>query len=604
MDGKPILWAFWGHEPLAFYKRRNGNSKTLFGNGEWIDAWYHRLHTEEAIARLADLGVNLIYTHFYKAMGFEFEREEMENTAKIVEIAHRHGIRVLGYATINNVFDESLSCEIPDLQSMRYVRAAGRESDNYRDYLCLNSCYYAEYYPRVLEYGIRQVGLDGFHIDNAVAPPCRCDRCLAGFRSFLEENISDPRSVGLPSFKYVRIPIIPLVRGTDPIALMALRYYRSLYEKVFGKIYHYVKTLRPDAPMLIINSGFADVKITPVQVGYEIAHDPDSDFIFIETPDRFIGKRANGELKNAVIAYKLAAMAGKKAFNTMWTSFGVEPRNPAAIKRVLSESMVFGAIAGTNWAARSVKHGAKMLLDDDMHFSTIRACFSFFKKHQELYDDVRPLCDARILYLPDSRLALGCAYERILHLTADALADHAAVYSFVQLSDFKTVSGLLLIPGAEYLSDGEVEQIRKLKEAGAQLVFLGVPGVYRENGEERENYPFESETVIPLPENTPEAEAEFQKTVAAAVPRAVRMNRENILLERTATADGRQIVHLLNPDNEHPVEGLEVQISDETDGPDEVISPDETVPEVVTGNGNIRISRLETLVTLVFRKKQ
>ncbi|MBO4647362.1 MAG: hypothetical protein J5806_04325 [Lentisphaeria bacterium] len=599
MDNSPVLWAFWGHEPLAFYKRRNGNKKTLFGNGEWIDAWYRRLHTEEAIARLADLGVNLIYTHFYKAMGLEFEREEMENTAKIVEIAHRHGIRVLGYATINSVFDESLACEIPDIGSMRIVRANGKESDNYRDYLCLNSRYYAEYYPKVLEYGIRHVGLDGFHIDNAVAPPCRCERCLAGFRQFLEENISDPRSVGLPSFQYVRLPMVPLVRGTDPIALMAVRYYRSLYEKVFGKIYRYVKTLRPDA-LVLINNGFADEKITPAQLGYEIADDHDSDYIFIETPDRFIGRRENGELKNAVIAWKLAAMAGKKAFNTMWMSFGVEPKTPAAIKRVLFESMVFGSISGTNWAARPVKHGAQMLLDDEMHFSTIRDSFGFYKKHCELYDGTRTLCDVRVLYLPDARLALACPYEKVLHLTADALAANAAVYSFAQLTDAPR-PGLVLIPYAEYLSDREVEAIGKLKAAGAKLVFLGTPGIYRENGEEREVKPFESETIIPLPENTPESEAEFQQTVAAAVPRAVRLNRPDILLERAETADGRQVIHLLNPDNENPVSGLEVEIPVEAGDLIEVISPDDPAPEFTAGNGIVRLARLETLVTLVFR---
>ena len=603
MIDKPVVWAFWGHEPLAFYKRRNGNCKTLFGNGEWIKAWYERLHTDKAIARLADMGVNLIYTHFYKAMGFEFERPEMENTRKIVEIAHKYGIRVLGYATINCIYDESLACEIPDFDSMRIVRANGVECDNYRDYLCLNSGYYKDYFPRVLEYGIDHIGLDGFHLDNAVAPVCRCERCLAGFREFLEENIPDPSSVGLPSFKHVRLPMVPLVRGTDPIALMALRYYRHLYEKVFGGIYHYIKTLRPaEPPTVLINSGFADVRIGSDRDGYEIANDKASDLLFIETPDRFVGqRRADGSFKNAVLAYKLATMAGKKALNTMWTSFGVEPKTPEEIKLVIFEGVVFGSIAGTNWAARSVKHGDEMLMDDEMHFTTIRKSFEYFKKNCSVYEDVKPVCDVRILYLTETRLAMGCAYEKALNLIADSLAEHNIVYSFVCPDDVKADGCPLLIPGAAYLSDAEVAKLEALKKTGVSFLFAGAPGVYREDGEERESKPFAGDRVIPLPDAAPEHEAAFQKEIAAAITGAVRVNKENLLVERTESADGRRFVHILNLDNANRISGLEVSIAGENGSFAGWISPDKATLEVSMEDGVIRIDTLDTLVTLIFQ---
>ncbi len=601
MIEKPILWAFWGHEPLAFYKRRNGNRKTLFGNGEWVESWYRRLHTEEAIARLADMGVNLIYTHFYKSMGLEFEKEEMQNTATIVEIAHKYDMTVLGYATINSVYDEALACEIPDIDSMRIKRANGVESDNYRDYLCLNSRYYQDYYPRVLEYGIREIGLDGFHVDNAVAPVCRCERCLEGFRRFLEENIADPRSVGLPSFKHVRLPIVPLVRGTDPIAIMALRYYRSLYEKVFVNIYKNAKTLSEKPLKILVNNGFADSKISAAQLGFEIANDKYSDFVFIETPPRFIGRNHKGKLKNAVVAYKIAAMADKKIFNTLWQDFGTEPKTPEAMKRVIFEGMIYGGIAGTNWAARAVKHGSEMLLDDETHYSTIRNCFHYFKENYALYSGT-VLEDVSLLYLPDARLLAEHAYDKTFYLAADTLVEKGFVYSVVSLSGVKKKNQLLIVPHAEYLSDEEVEKIRKLGKEGVKLVFLGVPGVYRENGEEREQYPFEGETILPLPENTPGSEEEFCKNLIAILPKAIHLNKENIYVERVILEDGRRAVHLLNPENEKTVTELEINVPEEEGYFLNAVSS-EALPQLVIEKGVIKITELKTHLTLLFKGK-
>ena len=605
MMDEPILWAFWGHEPRAFYKRRNGNRNTLFGNGEWIDTWYDRLHTEEAIARLAGMGVNTIYTHFYKAMGLEFERPEMENTAKIVEIAHKYGIKVIGYATINCVYDEAICCEYPELDSMRNIRCSGAKADNYREYLCLNSDYYKEYFPKVLKYGIEHVGLDGFHLDNAVAHPCYCERCLAGFRKFLEDNIPDPHSVGLPSFKYVRFPVIPLKRGTDAIALMAIRYYRSLYEKVFGGIFQYIKTLRPeDPPKVLINSGFVDTNASVDRIGFEIGLDMPYDYLFIETPDRFIDRRPDGSNKHVVLGYKWANMAGKKAFNTMWMTFGVPPTTPAAIKRVLFEGIVFGSIAGTNWAARSIKKGSQMIFDDEMQYSTIRDCFNFFKEHNDIYSGSLTKPDVRILYLPDtSRLAKANAYDKTFFLTADAIADSGIVYTIVRPSDIKEpFKGILVLPDAEYLSDKEVEQLTQLRANGVELLCLGNPGVYRDNGEERENWPFKDAKLIPLPKDDPESVAGFRKQLIDALPKSVKLNHPDLLVERAITADGREVVHILNPGNETSLKDLEVTVTDASGTLVQVISPDHPEVEYSVENGIIRIPVLDTLVTLIFEK--
>ena len=55
---------------------------------------------------------------------------------------------------------------------------------------------------------------------------------------------------------------------------MAIRYYRSLYEKVFGGIFQYIKTLRPEnPPKVLINSGFVDNNASVDRIGFEIGLD-------------------------------------------------------------------------------------------------------------------------------------------------------------------------------------------------------------------------------------------------------------------------------------------------------------------------------------------
>ena len=158
----------------------------------------------------------------------------------------------------------------------------------------------------------------------------------------------------------------------------------------------------------------------------------------------------------------------------------------------------------------------------------------------------------------------------------------------------------LIVPHAEYLSDKEVEKIRVLGEKGIKLIFLGEPGVYRENGEEREQYPFQQETIISLPEDTPEATAEFRKTLLQLLPRAVRLNKENIFVERVTLEDGSRAVHLLNPENENIISDLEVTIPEETGKFVRAVSP-ETLPEISIGKDVIKISRMETVLSLIFK---
>ena len=84
------------------------------------------------------------------------------------------------------------------------------------------------------------------------------------------------------------------------------------------------------------------------------------------------------------------------------------------------------------------------------------------------------------------------------------------------------------------------------------------------------------------------------------MPRSVRLNKGNLFVERAVTADGREVLHILNPDNDVPVHGLEIEITNPKGLLTEVISPDDK-PEYTVENGVIRLAELDTLITFVFK---
>jgi hypothetical protein len=238
-----------------------------------------------------------------------------------------------------------------------------------------------------------------------------------------------------------------------------------------------------------------------------------------------------------------------------------------------------------------------------MHFATIRDCYNYFTQHSDIYENSTTLSDVDVLYLPDTRLFKGSPYDKVFHLAVDAIAENGIVYKAVRLSDAKPAKGVMAVPDAEFLSGQEVKQLEQLKSAGTKFIFLGNPGVYKDNGEERENWPFKDDQLIPLPViSNPESTAEFQKQLINALPRSVQLNKPGyLMLERAITADGREVLHILNIDNDNPVHDLEIKING-AGVLSEIISPDDPAPKYSIENNVIRLETLDTLVTLIFKK--
>ena len=285
---KPLVWAFWGHEPKQFYQRRHSDLYSVLGNGEWIPDWYDRLHTEEAIAKAAAMGVNELYTHFYKGFGLKMEHDDMMRTAEVVQIAHKYGIKVIGYCTIGTYYYETLEDELPGAidcavltQEGKILHPSFEGGFVNRNYACYNaSLYYDEYYPKLIEFGLNTVKLDGFHFDNGACLSCYCPKCVEGFREYLRKNIPDPRKYALHSFNHVALPGVE--SRNEPLRLHYLKYRREVCANRHRKTFQLVKSIDPEA-IVLYNCGIGRFS-SPGSTGYDPAFTPaEADQVFIET---------------------------------------------------------------------------------------------------------------------------------------------------------------------------------------------------------------------------------------------------------------------------------------------------------------------------------
>ena len=94
--------------------------------GEEMKNYYTEDKILEEIYKMEELGINTIYTHFYKGSGLVFEKEEMNRTKELTKIAHKYGISVLGYMSMGSIYTENITREIPDVKDMLVIDHNGK----------------------------------------------------------------------------------------------------------------------------------------------------------------------------------------------------------------------------------------------------------------------------------------------------------------------------------------------------------------------------------------------------------------------------------------------------------------------------------------------
>jgi hypothetical protein len=179
-----LIQAEGSHEPYSFIVRRGGQRLDAFRE-------YDKLQSEEVIAELARQGVECFETHFYKGLGIEAEKKEMEETKRAAEIAHRHGLKVSTYIQWNTMVYETFFAEQPaatnwiqrdNLGQPILLTYGYQQSFRYRP--CFSCQEYLDYLKRVVKLAVEWVKADFIDFDNFDLNPepdsCHCVNCVRG----------------------------------------------------------------------------------------------------------------------------------------------------------------------------------------------------------------------------------------------------------------------------------------------------------------------------------------------------------------------------------------------------------------------------------------
>ena len=623
----PIIWSYWNHEPIYHLKRMGNDGGTVFSLGEWVDEWYDRIHSEELIKKGASLGINTIYTHYYKGSGILFEKEEMERTRELTEIAHKHGIKVLGYMSMGSIYTENITREIPDVADMLCVDRNGKKwptlgNQYYRPRPCYNSDKYLTHLKSVIKYGVEHVGLDGFHFDNSTNRFCYCDNCQRKFREFLQENFKNPYEVmGIKYFDYVEIPqyeytnnpwdihsICPTGNIHDVLFAWYYKFLRKTLNDFHRACFDYVKEVSGGKALVLHNPGFPrDGRDTRTK-GYDPTGSPEScDFAFVENVGGYFGKN-NGRTDGQIEAFKFGERFGYKVFDTSWASENGKkyqfPKNKAVIEGFVMQSAVYGGLVGAPWTVRSMKQGDRVAIDTPYLYQGLKECFDYFKENASIFN-ATSYNHVKLLHNPDNYVYAEGAVAEFDFVTT-ALTLNNINYSIITEDEIGNLAAgdTVILPKIIYCRDSLYKDLKAASERGVGIVATGGFGHYNENTKGRSM----DNEILDL-QGIASAAVISKEELADRIDRTLSVDASDVLLEARMTEDGCLVLHILNADAERDLDETVVRFKDdllkEMCGA-RIKTPDESSAtcEISHDTAVITVKNLKTIVSIIFERKE
>jgi len=601
------VWGLW--EPLIHYRRWAGMAPYSPGNALWTEEWYLRMHSEEMVEKLAELGVNCISTHYFKGFGMKAEAEEMERAARFTELCHSYGIRVLGYHQWASIYYETFMDEAPHVKDWVQRDADGRllvygGRDYYRWLGCQQHEEYVAYLREVVQQCLTEAKMDGIEWDGTTYR-CYCELCQRRFREYLEAKYADNNVLGLfgiPHFRNVRIPTHDNRR--DPLFQELLEFRQDFMTQRLREYNDLIKSINPEAAQVTYDLHPAPRE--PIE-SVDILVDENHNFPFLQ----------DGVLTTKFRGLKHGFALGRVVLSTAWlrapstrerrdafafkneqelVTFGApasdlrRPETAAEVQLDLAEAAMYGGHMITpTWATRSIG-GNRAAFEDPRLYEPLHRYMDFFRRHEDLYDVRNSLANVAI-FRGHSSITFDFfnSYPCVVGMEQICLQHQIPfemLFSF-QLDSLEQYDAIVLAEQT-CLSNEEIEAFLGFVNDGGGLVITGRTGLYDDRNRHRSSYPFERLLDNPrvvffpdtperlsmpesdhppryrdmrLPKRSDEIVAGMMAATGGKLPYKVHADRY-VGTDAYLVASGERVIHLLNYDNKKRTGPLAVTVSE------------------------------------------
>jgi glycosyl hydrolase family 42 (putative beta-galactosidase) len=495
LKSENLRWAAWAWDHNVFYHRLGSKPANFFGNTQWCEQWWKRVHEEDLVKKMADIGINAAVTHFFKGMGMKAEKKTIDDLKKLVKIFHCHGIKAIGY-TMGSIFYETFLKEEPESINWpqrsydgTIKKYAGRY---YRWKPCINSGY-INYLKKLVDFGANEIGLDGFHFDNAHVEPCYCKNCVKGFQDYLEANIHLPERLGFTGFQFVHPPP-PNSDTHDPLVQEWIRFRVQNVAEKKKEIYDYIKQIDKNLCVLA-NPGFP----RPGNWAEKWGLDP---YYFGSAHDLVFAENANAPqyTENRLIhqarAYKFAEAGNYMSISSSWmkNSKGniLLPEKPEEVRLSLLEPAILSNGVGMNWPVRSIRND-QIAIDDAKLANAAKSTIEFLNNHRNLFQKSENNSSVGLLHSFES---FAFANEQALpsfNGMEQILIQKNIPYQLAYTKDIEDYNKYKLLIAANLccLSNFEIKGLLDFVKNGGKLLLTGSAGSCDENYLERAANPFD-----------------------------------------------------------------------------------------------------------------
>jgi len=489
------FWAGW--EPDRYYKRIGARTTPFFGNGDWIREWRTKVESASTLRSVKDAaGGAILITRFYKGFGMSVEGKDWGTLKKFVSLSHAEGHKVWGYLQGQSIFGEFLFNERPD--AVEWVARAYDGSQRHwggaynRFAPCLTNQAYLEMVESLIEEGLLEVGLDGFHMDNNYYGHCYCASCKHLFREWLEARGDLEQLTGIERADFIEPPpisheaeIIP-----DPLMILWIQFGVDQRIKFMKAIRRKIKQTKPEAT-LTGNPAFLRSYASRLTHGYDPSLEHVAfDSVCIEDGNR--PRYSEGILYTQADKQLMAEAGSLRTWATSWApqkragAAGYQaPQDAQSLWAGLAEEFSFGhAYMGNNWALRPTGDGAKLLKETlPVQWEEFEKAAEYFRKLEGELGSSRRQWGELVVYLDTRSLSLCPASDcQVLRAVLNQLmlAGISFKIAFQDQSLPKETRTILMI-GQRCVKTSEFERlIDFVANPGRQLFLLGECGTYDE----------------------------------------------------------------------------------------------------------------------------